>query len=78
MAREHFLWGAPPIHGELLMLGFEVSQATISRYMPNSDRRPGQSWRPFIRLQALAFTRRVDPETASHSEQVEPAISFAA
>src|SRR6266404_4301361 len=28
MARENFLWGAPRIHGELLMLGFSVSQAT--------------------------------------------------
>jgi len=31
MARENFLWGAPRIHGELLMLGFSVSQATVSR-----------------------------------------------
>ena len=72
MARENFLWGARRIHGELLMLGFKVSQATVSRYMPTSDRRPGLSWRTFIRLQALAFTREEDPETASHSEQVEP------
>src|SRR6266481_1025566 len=28
MSRENFLWGAPRIHGELLMLGFTVSQAT--------------------------------------------------
>ena len=32
MARENFLWRAPRIHGELLMLGFTASQATISRY----------------------------------------------
>ena len=35
MARENFLWGAPRIHGELLMLGFKVSQATVSRYLSN-------------------------------------------
>src|SRR5580704_3245098 len=35
MARENFLWGAPRIHGELLMRGFKVSQATVSRYMPS-------------------------------------------
>jgi hypothetical protein len=34
MARENFLWGAPRVHGELRMLGFSVSQATVSRYMP--------------------------------------------
>jgi hypothetical protein len=26
------LWGAPRIHGELLKLGIEVSQATVGRY----------------------------------------------
>src|SRR5208337_1740759 len=55
MARENFLWGAPRIHGELQMLGFSVSQATVSRYMPARSRRPGQSWRTFLRNQAMAF-----------------------
>jgi hypothetical protein len=55
MARENFLWGAPRIHGELLMLGFSVSQATVSRYMPARSRRPEQSWRTFLRDQAMAF-----------------------
>ena|SRR5208282_636801 len=40
MARENFLWGAPRNHGELLMLGFTVSQATVSRYMPARSRQP--------------------------------------
>jgi len=26
-------WGAPRIHGELLKLGFEISQATVSKYL---------------------------------------------
>src|SRR5229473_2920784 len=55
MASENFLWGAPRIHGELLMLGFGVSQATVSRYMPARSRRPEQSWRTFLRTQAMAF-----------------------
>src|SRR5207248_5324975 len=28
------LWGAPRIHGELLKLGFDVSQRTVARLMP--------------------------------------------
>jgi hypothetical protein len=52
MSRENFLWGAPRIHGELLKLGFDVSQATVSRYMPRRDRLPSQSWRTFLRNQA--------------------------
>lgn len=33
MRGENPLWGAPRIHGELRMIGFDVSQATVSRYM---------------------------------------------
>jgi hypothetical protein len=55
MAGDNFLWGAPRIHGELLMLGFSVSEATVSRYMPPRSRRPGPSWRTFLRYQAVAF-----------------------
>jgi hypothetical protein len=37
------------------MLGFTVSQATISSYMPARSRRPTQSWRTFLRNQTIAF-----------------------
>lgn len=40
------LWGAPRIHGELLKLGFEVSERTISRLMP---RRRWPTGRLFLR-----------------------------
>jgi hypothetical protein len=33
MVAENATWGAPRIHGELRMLGFEVSERTISRWM---------------------------------------------
>jgi len=33
MSRANPLWGAPRIHGELLKLGVEVSQASVSKYM---------------------------------------------
>jgi len=33
MSRENPLWGAPRIHGELLMLGIEVSESTVGRYL---------------------------------------------
>jgi hypothetical protein len=42
MSQENFLWGAPRIHGELLKLGFHVSQATVSRYMPRRGYPPTQ------------------------------------
>ena len=55
MSRENFLWGAPRIHGELLKLGFVVSQATVSRYMPRRGYPPTQRWRTFLRNQAFAI-----------------------
>jgi putative transposase len=33
-------WAAPRIHGQLSMLGFDVSERTISRYLHGLDRRP--------------------------------------
>src|SRR5210317_281949 len=41
-------WGAPRIHGELLKLGIEVSQATVSKYMLRSKKPPSQTWRVFL------------------------------
>jgi len=42
------LWGAPRIHGELLKLGFNVSERTVSRLMPRRRRPPSQTWRTFL------------------------------
>jgi hypothetical protein len=49
MAIENPTWGAPRVHGELLMLGFEVGEATVSRYMPRRRKPPSQTWRAFLR-----------------------------
>ena len=42
------LWGAPRIHGELLKLGFELSQATVDKYMGRPRKPPSQTWRTFL------------------------------
>ena len=44
-------WGAPRIHGEIAKLGFDVSEATVSRSMPcrPPDPRKVQSWTTFLR-----------------------------
>src|SRR5450756_1380461 len=42
------LWGAPRIHGELLKLGIEVSQATVGRYLPWRPQVPSPTWRSFL------------------------------
>ena len=55
MSRENPLWGASRIHGELLMLGFEVAQSTVSKYMQRGGRPPSQSWKTFLRNHADAI-----------------------
>jgi hypothetical protein len=46
------LWGAPRIHGELLKLGIEVSQATVAKYMVRRRGAPSPTWRTFLRNHA--------------------------
>jgi transposase InsO family protein len=50
MAKENPTWGAPRIHGELLKLGYSVSERTVSRYLPRKtkDPRRTQNWRTFL------------------------------
>ncbi len=55
MSQDNSLWGASRIHGELLMLGFELAQSTVSKYMARGRRPPSQSWKTFLRNQAHAI-----------------------
>jgi hypothetical protein len=55
MNRENPLWGAPRIHGELLMLGVEVAESTASRYMVRRRRPPSQGWKTFLRNHAAGI-----------------------
>ena len=48
----HPLWGAPRIHGELLKLGIEISQATVGKYMARRLGPPSPTWRSFLRNHA--------------------------
>ncbi|HVS89975.1 MAG TPA: integrase core domain-containing protein [Candidatus Acidoferrum sp.] len=51
MVAENPTWGAPRIHGELLMLGFDVSERIISRWMKRAPRdpEPAKRWLAFLR-----------------------------
>ena len=50
------LWGAPRIHGELLKLGIEISQATVAKYLVRRRGTPSPTWRSFLRNQAAGIT----------------------
>jgi hypothetical protein len=47
--------GAPRIHGELLKLGFEIAQSTVSKYLIRHRGPPSQTWRTFLRNHADAI-----------------------
>jgi Homeodomain-like domain len=44
MSLENPFWGATKIHGELLKLGIQVAQSTVSIYMVPRQDRPLQTW----------------------------------
>jgi Integrase core domain len=68
MSFENPLWGAPKIHGELLKLGIDIAQSTISIYMVPRQGRPLQTWKFFLRNHV--------EEMASMDLFVVPTIAF--
>ena len=48
MSTANPLWGAPRIHGELLKLRIQISQATVAKYMVRQRKPPSQTWRTFL------------------------------
>ncbi len=77
MATANPFWGAPRIHGELLKLGFELSETTVSRYMPRRCKPPSPSWRVFLNshasdLVSIDFFTPFSPDTSSTTTEPEP------
>ena len=70
MVVENPTWGAPRIHGELLMLGFDVSERTISRWIRRAPRdpEPAKRW--------LAFLRNHREAIAAMDFFTVPSVSF--
>jgi len=50
MVAENSTWGAPRMHGELAMLGFDISERTVSRSMREAPRvpEPAERWATFL------------------------------
>src|SRR6202171_375094 len=48
MCRENPTWGAPRIHGELLKLGIDIGETSVSKYMVRCRNPPSQTWRTFL------------------------------
>jgi putative transposase len=48
MSRENPTWGAPRIVSELLLLGHDVAERTVAKYMVRTRKPPSQTWRTFL------------------------------
>jgi hypothetical protein len=50
MVAENPTWGAPRIHGELLKLGFDISERTVSRWARKAPKnpQPAMRWQAFL------------------------------
>ncbi|MBW2602530.1 MAG: transposase [Deltaproteobacteria bacterium] len=49
MSQENPTWGAPIIQSELKLLGFEIADSTVAKYMVRQRKPPSQTWRAFLR-----------------------------
>jgi len=49
MSRENPTWGAPRILSELQLLGYDVSEGTVAKYMIRRRKPPSQTWRTFLK-----------------------------
>ena len=52
MCRENPTWGAPRIQAELTLLGYEVVESTVAKYMICGLKSPSQTWRTFLKNHA--------------------------
>jgi putative transposase len=71
MSLANTLWGAPRIHGELLNLGIDVSQATVRRYMVKHrnlpHKRGGLFWITTLKILFLLISLSFQPQALSSS-----------
>ena len=49
MSRENPIWGAPRIHGELLKLGIDIGETSVSKYLIRRREPPSQTWKTFLK-----------------------------
>ena len=75
MSRENPMWGAPRIHGELLKLGIDIGETSVSKYMIRRRRPPSQTWKTFLENHVKSMVSvdfLVRPKGADHQWGKDP------
>ena len=49
MSKDNPLWGAPRIQAELRLLGHDLAQSTVAKYMARGRQPPSPTWRSFLK-----------------------------
>ena len=49
MAQENPTWGVPRIQSELALLGYEIAESTVAKYVKRCSKPPSQTWRTFLK-----------------------------
>src|SRR4029077_9898741 len=70
MSRENPCWGALHIHGELLKLGIDIGESSVTKYMLRCRKPPPQTWR------ILHFNVTAHPTAAWTGQQLREAFPF--
>jgi transposase InsO family protein len=48
MSKDNPTWGAPRIQSELKLLGHDIAESTVAKYMVRHRKPPSQTWRTFL------------------------------
>ena len=48
MSQDNLTWGVPRIKSELALLGYEVAESTVAKYMCRQKKPPSQTWKTFL------------------------------
>jgi len=52
LSKENPTWGVPHIKSELALLGYDVAESTVAKYMFKHTKPPSQTWRTFLKNHA--------------------------
>ena len=64
MRRENPSWGAPRVHGELLKLGIDIGETSVSKSRVRCLKPPSQTWRTFLENHVAQVVWLIIPKTA--------------
>jgi putative transposase len=55
IASEYSLWGVPRIQAELRLLGHDLAESTVAKYVPRRRKPPSTTWKSFLRNHAVSI-----------------------